>query len=310
MKGIRLTYVGLLLVLLSAAPAHLMALRHSGGQDVEKMFHSIKVGQGESVDGGATCFGCSVTIDGSLGGDVAVFFGSVTINGDVAGDVAVFGGELKLGPASSVGGDVAVFGGDINRDPNSAVHGKVAQFGGPLFFGVGTLGILGVLLLMGSALGVLIYLLCYAIAGRPRIETTTAVVSGNMGQAAIYGFGAALVGVGLILGAAVALGGASRVVVLVTLGLALLVFVLVGNTAVALWLGRMVAKSAGPVGAIVIGSILLVVIQFVPVLGAVAHIFLQLVGLGAAALTGLGASQAWLQQNLFGHTPPPAAPVG
>ncbi len=301
-------YWGLtVLLLLVSVSSSWASHRGNKKEDITKFGGSVHVESGENAGGDAVAFGGSVTVDGSVEGDVVAFGGGADINGSVAGDVVVFGGDLRLGAGASVGGDVVVFGGSVHRDPTATIGGEVKQFGGFWIFGAGTIGILGLLLVIGSVFGIVLYLLCYAIAGRPRIETITAVASRNLMNAALYGLGIVAVGVALILGAAFGLSGGARVLVLVAVGLCLLVVAMVGNTAVALWLGRTVAKSAGPVGAIALGALLLILIQFVPLAGALAHIFLQLVGLGAAALTGLGSSPGGMQENVFGHAPPPAA---
>ncbi len=306
MRMTKLLYAGLALGIFLGSCSTLMASRHGDRKsEITKISQSIHIKSNDRADGDVNCFGCSVKVDGNVAGDLAVFGGTAEVNGSVAGDVAVFGGELKMGPGASIAGDVAVFGGKIQRDPSATIGGQTTEFGGGFIFGAGALGILGLILVVLSFVGIVLYLVVYAIAGRPRIEVTTAMVGQQMMTAAVYGMGVAAVGVALILGAAFGLGGSARAIVIVTVALFLLLLALVGNTAVALWLGRLVAKTAGPLGAIAVGALLMILMQFVPIAGSLAHLFFQLVGLGAAALTGLGSSAGWLQQNVFGNTPPP-----
>jgi hypothetical protein len=65
----------------------------------------------------ASCFLCSVYVQGRTAGSVRVFAGNVFLNGAVAGDVLVFGGNVTLTGSATVGGRVVIFGGHLHQDP-------------------------------------------------------------------------------------------------------------------------------------------------------------------------------------------------
>jgi hypothetical protein len=75
--------------------------------------------------------GGSVTIDAdeSVRGDVVAVGGSATIDGEVDGDVVVVGGSARFGPQAYVRGDVTAVGGGVYRDPKAVIRGGVHEVG-------------------------------------------------------------------------------------------------------------------------------------------------------------------------------------
>jgi len=92
---------------------------------------NITIGPGEEVSE-ATCFGCSIRVQGHVAGDATVFCGSVIVQdqGQVGGDLTDFAGNVRIEKAATVGGGVTVFGGQIHRDPAAIVGGDVTVMGG------------------------------------------------------------------------------------------------------------------------------------------------------------------------------------
>jgi hypothetical protein len=75
-------------------------------------------------------FGGSVTVDADeTVEDVVVIGGSADIQGQVSRDVVVIGGVLDMGPQADVGRDVTVVGGTLHRDPHSRIGGRVNEIG-------------------------------------------------------------------------------------------------------------------------------------------------------------------------------------
>jgi hypothetical protein len=75
--------------------------------------------------------GGSVTVDAdeSVHGDVVAIGGSATVNGEVDGNVVAIGGVVRLGPEAFVHGDVTSVGGGVNRDPKAVVRGGIQDIG-------------------------------------------------------------------------------------------------------------------------------------------------------------------------------------
>jgi hypothetical protein len=61
--------------------------------------------------------------------DVVVIGGTADIQGRVEGDVVLIGGSLTLGPHAEVTRDVTLIGGVMNRDPGAQIVGKVNEVG-------------------------------------------------------------------------------------------------------------------------------------------------------------------------------------
>jgi hypothetical protein len=70
-----------------------------------------------------------VEADESVRGDVVAIGGGATINGEVNGDVVVVGGSARFGPQAFVRGDVTAVGGGVVRDPKAVIRGGVNEIG-------------------------------------------------------------------------------------------------------------------------------------------------------------------------------------
>jgi cytoskeletal protein CcmA (bactofilin family) len=94
--------------------------------------HNITIGPDEEVSE-ATCFGCSIRVQGHVSGDVTTFGGSVLLENqaEVGGDTTTFAGDIRLDKDAAVRGDVTVFGGRLRRDSQSSVGGDVTNMSGP-----------------------------------------------------------------------------------------------------------------------------------------------------------------------------------
>jgi len=126
-RAYRLLLAALLFV--SAAPQAL----HAGGKEDRVQFgRSIVVDESEEV-GDLVCIGCSIHMMGTCG-DVVAVGGSVTVDGTVKGDVVAVGGGMHLEENASISGDVVTVGGGLSRHPNSIIKGAVTARSGPVVF--------------------------------------------------------------------------------------------------------------------------------------------------------------------------------
>jgi len=74
-----------------------------------------------------TVFGGSAEIDGKVTGSVVVIGGSLRIEGEVTRDATVVGGSMRLGDRSRVGGDATAVGGSVHREPGAEVGGRIEE---------------------------------------------------------------------------------------------------------------------------------------------------------------------------------------
>jgi hypothetical protein len=75
--------------------------------------------------------GGSVTIaeDEIVDGDVVAIGGGVTVDGQVTGSVVAIGGAVTLGPHADIGQDLVTVGGDVHRADGARVGGKLNEIG-------------------------------------------------------------------------------------------------------------------------------------------------------------------------------------
>jgi len=75
--------------------------------------------------------GGSVSVDNDeyVRGDVVVIGGGASINGEVDGEVVVVGGSARFGPQADVRGDITVVGGGISRDSGAVIRGSINEVG-------------------------------------------------------------------------------------------------------------------------------------------------------------------------------------
>lgn len=73
----------------------------------------------------------SVTVEADelVSGDVVAVGGSARVYGEVTGDVVAVGGSVELGPSAVVGRDVTVIGGSLQRAPGSQIGGETHEIG-------------------------------------------------------------------------------------------------------------------------------------------------------------------------------------
>ncbi|HZU23378.1 MAG TPA: hypothetical protein VE998_11155 [Terriglobales bacterium] len=275
------------------------------------MAQRIHIGQGETRDQDLICLGCKVSIDGKMDGDLLLVGGWLEVNGAVTGDVAVFGGTANVGSAAQIGGDVAVFGGRLVRAPGASIAGDVAApQGSPARTAAGLVAAIALAFFIPLAVaGVLAVALAFALLGERRIGAVAAAMEQHAALALLAGFVASI--------AMVFLARALHVLTRTSGSLffcAVLVFIaalVTGYAGLSFLLGRKLSRSAGGLGAMMIGALIIAAIQIVPVLGWLAFCFFADLALGACIVSGFGSSPNWYEQ--VGHaapSPPTGAAAG
>jgi hypothetical protein len=232
-------------------------------------------------------FGGSVTVnqDEVVDGDVVAIGGSVRVDGQVTGNAVAIGGSLALGPKADVQGDAVIIGGTLGRDPGARIGGKIVDVGagdfnfGGLRWGRPPFGRLFVPF-SGAALGLLalmstlarLAVLCVLaslvmLVGREYVERVGARAVAEPVKAGVIGLLAQLLFIPLlvitILVLVVTIIGIPLLVLIPFAMLALAVIGLVGFTAVASYLGRLINRrfdwsGDNPYLTVVIGIVLVV----------------------------------------------------
>lgn len=204
--------------------------------------------------------GGAATVDGSVQQEVTAIGGRVTVNGRVGGDVISVGGSVHLGPKAEVGGDVTSVGGTVEREPGAKVHGQINQaagFGPRIHIGGDHdfddwpwwTPFAGAMRLMWSILTLAIFALLVAVTvvvARDPVARVEAKLAGEFWQSGLAGFLAQLLFIPLFVLVTVVLMvsivGIPLLVLYPFLFLALILGGLIGFSAFALWVGRLVER--------------------------------------------------------------------
>jgi hypothetical protein len=231
---------------------------------------------------------------GEVGGDAVAVMGGFKVSGPIGGDAVAVMGGIQIDPGGQVGGDtVAVLGG-VEGGPGRSVGGEFNPGIGLRSIAVSAFVVaLLVFLFFALALWPFVSFVTASILGAERVETIAATLNQRAGMCF-------LIGVGVFAGSFVA-----SIVISVALfwlpsagllvGLAFFVTAAVGYAGIGLWVGRGLVRTATPMGATVLGSALITVIQLMPLIGwFLAWPIFGLLALGAATVSGFGTSVDWL----------------
>lgn len=244
------------------------------------------------------------TVHGSTGGEVVAVMGDVKVTGTVGGEAVAVMGDVDLGPKAVVNGDITVVGGQLRRDPSAVVHGNVTEvtvpfvtgglaglkawfheclmWGRPLAFGPNLLWVWVI------AVSVFFFYVLLAVLFPKAFEKCLETLEQRPG----YSLLAVLLTV-LITPVLFVLLIATGVGILIVPFLATGLFIggLFGKAVMHAWLGRRIMSLFGP-GALahvamatLVGSVIVLLLYTVPVLGFLLFKLLDLVGLGVVVYT-------------------------
>jgi hypothetical protein len=267
--------------------------------------------------------------------------GSVFVEGWVQGDVTSVGGSVFLRPGARVDGTATAVGGTVEREPGATVGGSVTAIPvlpgswirhlvrGATPPGLGHRGLWGRHEdTVGNLLvGVFVALLAVGLFRR-RVEVMARALPLHPGRAAGYGVaGFVLVPAALIVLALTALfvliillmtivGILAIPVVPAALAaavLALLAALFLGTAAVWLGLGRAIldglgVRSVHPVVAALLGLLILYAASQLRLVGGLITVTMLIFGFGVAIMTGVGASEDWVERRSARHRPSPPEP--
>ncbi|GEJ57441.1 STN domain-containing protein [Anaeromyxobacter diazotrophicus] len=291
---------------------------------------NAQVTRGDKVVGAGERAGQVVVLTGNVRLDegasaeqVVAVLGSVELapGASVDGEVVAVGGDIHVSPGARIAGEAVSVGGRIVIDPSGAVEGEqvsldVPGLGGALAllgartpgFGPRTplLGLAHALVQFAVFFGLGLLLL---VVFPRRVEALTGSVSQAPLKAVLTGIlgTLALPVVALLLVATIV--GIPLVAVLV---LGVLVAAVMGYTALALHLGRLVPfhfERGAPILQLAIGTAVLVAIGQLPVLGALAWLAAWLLVFGIVLRTRFGRPPTAAPPPVYGTTaPPPPSP--
>ena len=265
------------------------------GEERTQVFSDVVIPAGHKVES-ATCFFCSIRVEGELQGDAVAEWGDIEVAGAVGGDVVAVAGGTRLATNSRVQGDaVSVFGdvalasgsrisgdvvaslGNIHLSPGASIGKTSSASAWPLFWrlparwrAVCTMWVIGLLT------SIPLSYLCYFVLGKARLEREAEAIRSRRWRTAL--FGAIILAVFVT---AIEVGGESRFDDWIEWPLCLLLLLLCapGYTAMSLHLGG--GDGRGAKSAILLGTVALVTIQMTPILGWLLAGVLMILSLGS-----------------------------
>lgn len=231
-----------------------------------------------------TCYFCLVRILGEASGDVRAIGSDVEVDGPVSGDVVAVGGNVKLGPAARTALDVAAIGGRVERNPQAATRENHPPVSVPWFFLPGQRRIAwrGILAFAGFyALPAALFAVLLRVR---RLE--------RLAESLRKWYLAVPLGILLVGAFSWAFNFADRFgrwADWVDYGLTAVLLVLLGAgfTGLAYAIGGAFLPRT-TAAAVAIGGALLFALQLIPIAGFLVVLLLVVLGLGSAALSGLG----------------------
>jgi hypothetical protein len=114
----------LALILGSATLAQSPGNRTYIGQD-------IYIAAGQQVHN-ATCFFCSVQVEGELTGHAVVLFGNLSVSGWVRRSATILGGNAVIDSQARISGNTVVLGGNAVYETDESISGNAYVLGGHL----------------------------------------------------------------------------------------------------------------------------------------------------------------------------------
>lgn len=230
--------------------------------------------------------------------DVVAVGGSVTVSGRVENSVVAVGGSVILKSGARVGGQVVAVGGDVVKDESAAIIGKITQVDMPNFIPSIATFLKGGWLALWATLSLLALLGFLGLA-----ILLVALIPENVGRTVnaleksfISMFLWGVLWMILIVPVAVFLAISIVGIILIPLEilLAALAFI-IGYIAAAIFIGKNVLlsfkKIPPPFVDVILGILILFLISFVPVVGAVVKALFVTAGFGAVIATRFGTAK-------------------
>lgn len=273
-------------------------------EEVVSLGKSVVIKSGDTA-GTVVVIGGSATIDGKVDDAVVAIGGDVTVNGEVSDTVVSVLGNIKLGPEAKIGGEAVSVGGRIDKAEGAVISGETQQ----IDFGVGFPEIkwlrdwfvqcvlklrplapqVGWVWVVAGVMFALYFLIAIAfprpvqacvdeLVRRPATTFLLGLLTKILAPFAIL----LLIATGV---------GAFVVPFLLA---ALFLFAVVGKIALLEGLGFQIGKQFGgsalqkPLTALLLGSIIIVLLYLVPVVGLITWMILGLWGLGIAVSASFG----------------------
>lgn len=303
-------------ILASLAGLTLMTLGTIAPLSAQKSFtvqKDITVAAGEVQDN-VIAFGGNVVVEGRVKESVVAIGGSIIVSGEVGDAVVGIGSRITLKPTASVKGDVISLGGILEKEPGCSIRGdtvyfKPSEIGGRLFkgglfkgiFALPLFPIFFIIKLIGVFLMILVTLVIAGFFPRQIVRASGEVRTSfwpvfGTGLLAIVIFGGVVIFSALL---CFVLIGIPILIALIWVGLVIKLF---GRVVLFFFFGESLlkafgAKNASAIGASLTGLVLVSFIGFIPFVGFLFALVLNVIGWGVVIRTKFGTTENWLRKK-------------
>ncbi len=280
------------------------------GRQAFSLRQDVHVARGEVQDN-VVSFGGNVEIEGTVKQDVFAFGGTITISGEVDRSVIGVGSSVVLKSTAVIKNDVVTLGGTLTKEPGCVINGdtvylKASEIGPRLFRegifkGLFSFPLAPLILIIKLISIFLWFLAALAVAAifpkqmtfaSSQIRKSFWPVVGT-GILAMIVFGAVVIFSALL---CLILIGIPILFALVWAGLIIKVF---GRVVLFYFFGESLLRAFGsqrisPIGAALLGLVLVSFISLVPFLGFLFTFCLSIIGWGIVVRTRFGTTENWL----------------
>jgi len=283
----------------------------------------VTVAAGETQDNVLTLGGNAV-VDGKVRHSVVAIGGTITVSGEVGEAVVGLGTRVVIKSTAVISGDVVTLGGTLEKEPGCTIRGDTVYLQGPeigdklfkgnLFQGVLLFPLIPIIIII--KLIILFIWLILALVGAALFPKQIAFASEQMRKSFWPTFGVGLLAIivftGLVLFAAllsIILIGIPVLMALVAAGIIIKIF---GRLAVFYFFGDSLLRAFGSkkvsaIGAVLAGLLAIGLIGFIPIIGFLFSIPLNIMIWGVAIRTKFGTTENMFQKKQAVMQAPPAA---
>lgn len=267
----------------------------------------------DEVQKNVVSFGGNILIEGKVEESVIAFGGTITVKGEVGDVVLGIGSTIILKHTAVIRGDVASLGGELTKEPGCTIEGDtiyfktsedVTKFLKEGLVGVFSLSLIPILLIIKLVTVFIWFLLAIAVAAVFPRQISFASSQIRKSFWPIFGTGllSLIIFVGLVIFSAILSLLLIGIPILLSLIIIAIIIKIFGRITLFYFFGESLSRAFGSkkpsiVLAVILGLILVSIITFIPIIGALFSFFLSIMGWGAVIRTKFGTTENWFRRK-------------
>jgi hypothetical protein len=262
------------------------------------------------IEDNVISLGGTIWVKGEVKQSVIAIGGKIIIEGKVGDTVFGFGTDIELTSSAVVDGDVATIGGQLDKHLEAVVRGDTVtlSFDTPEFlkdiFAGGWGGLITIILI--AKLISLVFWFIFAVILAAAFPRQTSLASSQIRNNFWPTFGIGLLCIIIFTGAvifsaflALVLIGIPIIITLATVGIAVKIF---GRVIIFHFFGQSLARSFNKknpavIAAVILGFLVVSVVSFIPIIGSLFSMVVNILGWGAVIRTKFGTRENWFRKG-------------